>query len=214
MYYELIQRNKRRIVIVCVVIFALIIGGAIYTYAIRQGKTGVVVSAVPSDAQITFNGQSEGNGTDWVKDGSYTVTAKKDGYQTLTKTVLVSGDKPQNVVALSLTASSDDAKKWANNHADDYQKNEEYGAIEANVNGQYFSSLNPITSKLPFQDPYFTIGYITNNDNVSITLTITTPSPRYRFYAVEKIRQLGYDPTDFKIVFKDFKNPLVTGVKK
>jgi hypothetical protein len=207
MYYDAVQKNKRRVIIIALLIFAFVC----LCYGIisisRMGKTAVVISAVPGDASITFNGQYEGNGTQWLKDGSYKVVAKKNGFETLTKTIQVTGKKSQNVVALSLTASSDDAKKWATDHANDYQQNEAYGGIEATANGEYFTNLNPITAKLPFQDPYFTIGYITNDD-LSVTLTVTTPSPRYRFYAVEKIRQLGYDPTDFKITFSDFRNPL------
>jgi hypothetical protein len=87
------------------------------------------------------------------------------------------------------------------------KKNESYGAIEASNNGKYFTAKNPITTKLPYNDPYYTIGYTPRTDG-GVDLTISTPSPRYRFYAVEKIRELGYDPTDFVIVFKDFKNPL------
>lgn len=207
MYYELIQKHKRRAILATVALLAVIIFATITMYASRAGKTAVVVSSVPGDAQVTFNGQSEGNGTQWLKDGTYTVVAKKDGFATITKTVIVSDKKSQNVVTLSLTAMSDDAKKWAADHSNDYQHNEEFGSIEANANGQYFSDLNPITTKLPFQDPYFTIGY-TQGDDQSITLTVSTPSPRYRFYAVEKIRSFGYDPTDFKIVFSDFHNPL------
>ena len=106
-----------------------------------------------------------------------------------------------------MIAVSSDAKKWADDHTTEYRKNEAYGAIEASVNGDYFTERNPITTKLPYVDPYFTLGYI-SHDNQTISLTIETPSPRYRYFAIEKLRQMGYDPTDFDIIFKDFKNPL------
>ncbi|MFZ2545303.1 MAG: PEGA domain-containing protein [Candidatus Saccharimonadales bacterium] len=207
MYYEFIQRNKQRVVAIFLLLFAVIVIWSISTTINRQGKIAVVVSAVPNDAQITFSGSNEGNGTRWIKPGDYTVIAKKDGFTTVTKKVRITDQKSQNVIALSLHAESDDAKNWANTHMAEYQKNEMYGTIEANTNGEYFSQLNPITTKLPFIDPYFKIAYETNS-NQSIRLTVSTPSPRYRFYALEKIRNLGYDPTDFTIVFKDFKNPL------
>jgi hypothetical protein len=207
MYYDFIQQHKQRVKVIALAVVTLIIFWGIITYVGRVDKTPVVIRSVPSDAKIIFRGQNESNGTSWLKEGSYKVTVSKDGFATLTKTILVSDKKSQNVVALSLTPQSDEAKKWAAEHSKDYQNNETYGAIEADANGSYFSSLYPITAKLPFNDPYFQIGYITNED-LSISLTITTPSPRYRFYAVEKIRNLGYDPTDFKIIFKDFHNPL------
>ena len=51
--------------------------------------------------------------------------------------------------------------------------------------------------KLPFTD-HATDRFTPNPDN-TITLTVSTPSPRYRFYAKWKqIRKMGYDPTVLK----------------
>ncbi len=207
MYYDFLQRNKLRIIIVLTMVFILLVIWSVVSFVDRQGKVAVVVRAVPSDVSILFNETPEQNGTRWIKPGDYVVTAKKEGFASITRKVRVSDAKSQNVVALSLQPESDQAKEWAAKNTEQYQQNETFGTIEANANGEYFSKLNPITTKLPFVDPYFKIAYKTNDDQ-SITLTVATPSPRYRFYAVEKIRELGYDPTDFVIEFKDFKNPL------
>jgi hypothetical protein len=207
MYYELLQNNKRRIVTVVVLLFVLLVAWSVMTLIDRQGKVAVVIRTVPGDASILFNKNTEQNGTRWIKPGDYTVVAKKDGFSSVTRVVRVTDEKSQNIVAISLQPESDQAKEWAAKNTEQYQQNETFGTIEANANGEYFSKLNPITTKLPFVDPYFKIAYVTNADQ-SIKITVSTPSPRYRFYAVEKIRELGYDPTDFVIEFKDFKNPL------
>lgn len=207
MYYETLQRHKTKIKIAILLFVLFIIGWAVLTFIERSGKTALTINVVPSNAIVTINDQGSGNGTHWLQDGTYTIKAEREGFETQTKKVIVSGDKEQNVTAVSLTPQSDEAKKWAETHADEYSKNEQYGAIEANSTGKYFSEKNPITEKLPYTDPYFKIGYKTNDDQ-SIQLTVKTPSPRYRFYAVEKIREFGYEPTDFVIVFEDFKNPL------
>ena len=209
MYYEFFQHHKRRIITTAVILFALLVIWTIITTVGRIGKTPLTIAAVPSDMTIVADGQRLGNGTHWLPAGSYSISVQKDGFESQTKTVIVSPDKSNNVVAFSLTPRSDEAKKWAEEHQRDYQKNETYGAIAARADGEYFTNNNPITKHLPFTDPYFSIAYIVNDDQ-SINLTISTPSPRYRFYAVEKIREWGYDPTDFRIVFKDFKNPLGT----
>lgn len=207
MYYDFLQRNKLRIILFVTTFFVLLVGWSIVSFMDRQGKVAVVIRSVPGDAIITFNTAPESSGTQWIKPGDYTVVAKKDGFTSITRKVRISDQKSQNVVALSLQPESTQAKEWAEKNTDEYQRNETFGTIEANANGEYFTKLNPITTKLPFTDPYFKIAYKTNDDQ-SVTLTVSTPSPRYRFYAVEKIRELGYDPTDFVIEFKDFKNPL------
>jgi len=207
MYYESLQRHKKRIITVVIVVFIVIIIGAFITFFGRVGKLPLVIATVPSSATITIDGRQYSNGTQWLKPGTYKISASKDGFESADKSVIVTDKKQQNVVAISLSPKSDEAKEWASKHQKDYSNNEQYGAIEANVNGKYFSDTNPITTKLPFNDPYFTIGYTVREDS-SITITIATPSPRYRFYAVEKIRELGFDPTDYVIDFKDFHNPL------
>lgn len=207
MYYDSIQKNRRRVIFIIAGIFLVIMIWSLVSFISRQGKVAVVISAVPSDAKIMFDDEQQGNGTKWIAPGDYIVTTKKDGFESVTRKVRITEQKSQNVVAVSLAPKSDDAKNWAEKNAEQYQKNEAFGTIEANANGEYFTEINPITSKLPFVDPYFKIAYVTNDDQ-SIKLTISTPSPRYRFYAIEKIREFGYDPTDFVIEFKDFKNPL------
>ncbi|MBI3889023.1 hypothetical protein HY312_00385, partial [Candidatus Saccharibacteria bacterium] len=126
---------------------------------------------------------------------------------TQTKQVTVTPDKKQNTVAISLTPVSDTAKKWAEANQSAYKANEAYGSIEARSNGEYFRTNHPITNVLPYTDPYYKIGY-KSTDNSSIIVTITTPSPRYRYIAIQKFRELGFNPTDYRIEFNDFKSPL------
>lgn len=207
MYYDFLQRHKQRIIVISSLIGIVFIAWTAIVLTGRIGKLPVVVAVVPNNATITANGQRIGNGTQWLTSGTYKISASKDGFKTIKKSVTVTDNKSQNVIALSLTAESSEAKKWANEHQQEYTNNEQYGAIAANADGKYFADRYPLTTKLPFTDPYFTIGYIVNEKGAA-TITITTPSPRYRFYAVEQIRKFGYDPTDYTIDFKDFHNPL------
>lgn len=207
MYYEFFQENKRRIITIGVALFAILMVWTAFTLISRIGKTPLTISVVPSSAKVTANGQQLGDGTYWLAPGSYEISVEKDGFESQKRTVDVAFEKKNNVTALSLMPKSDEAKKWADDHQREYQNNEQFGAIEARENGQYFTNQNPITKNMPFNDPYFSISYVVNDDQ-SIYITVNTPSPRYRFYAIEKIREWGYDPTDFEIVFKDFKNPL------
>lgn len=207
MYYEFLQTHKQTITRLAVGLFVLLIIWTMLILMSRIGKLPVTVSVVPSDASITINDQLRGNGTDWLTPGTYKVKVQKVGYASQEKTLTVSDKKKDNVVAVSLKPESNDAKKWAAEHSKDYKDNEKYGAIEASSNGEYFSAINPITKKLPFTDPYYKIGYIVG-EKQSITITISTTSPRWRFYAIEKIREWGFEPTDFVIIFTDFKNPL------
>lgn len=207
MYYDWIQQNRKLIIAAIITLILILTGWGIWVYVSRQGKVPVTVSAVPRDAAITINGQPLGSGTTWFTPGKYIIKAQKEGFSTREKTVTITDNKEQNVVALGLTPVSEEAQRWAEKNADEYKKNEAYGAVEAQTNGEYFQEKNPIVAHLPYNDPYFQITYTADENNQAV-LTIITPSPRYRYFAIQKIRELGYDPSNFKIVFSDFKNPL------
>lgn len=207
MYDDHIKKRRMRIIMIVAGIFAVVVLWSAIVLISRSGKVGLYVSIAPSNATVKIGDSQYGRGTQWLAPGTYPVEVTRDGFEEVKRTIIVSGDKEQNVLAVSLPPKSDEAKKWAEQHQDEYKRNEQYGAIEAAQTGKYLAKSAPITTKLPFKDPYFTIGY-TISDKQDITLTIKTPSPRYRFYAIEKIREFGYDPTDFRIEFTDFKNPL------
>lgn len=207
MNQDTLYRNRRKIIIGFWVFMALIIVWAIADHISHIGKIPVVISAVPGDAKIMIGDKRYSEGTQWIVPGDYKMAASKDGFADIKRNVTVTDQKKQNVLAVSLVPKSDEAKRWAAEHNDEYKDNEQFGAIEAAMNGDYFSKLHPITTKLPYTDPYYKIGYVRHDDR-TISLTIDTPSPRYRFYAIEKIRNLGFEPTDFTITFTDFKNPL------
>lgn len=207
MYYEWVQKYKKQLAIGSIMLVVLIIVWAGATLVSRIGKLPITIKTVPSDAHITLGDHTVGNGTAWVKPGTYTLTVSKEGFATQSKQVIVTSQKKQNISAIALAATSDVAKAWAEKHNTDYLAIQEYGAIEANTYGTYIAVKHPITKVLPFNDPYYQITYTIGKDD-SISLTIATPSPRYRYFAIQKIRDLGYNPTDYIITFKDFHNPL------
>ncbi|MFZ1360816.1 MAG: PEGA domain-containing protein [Candidatus Saccharimonadales bacterium] len=206
MYYDWIQQHKRTIIICTAALCIIVTVWGIATYISRIGKVGITISAVPSSAVVTINGTPVGNGTHWVAPDTYTIAASKDGFGSRSKQVNVTDAKTHNVVALSLSPQSGAAKQWAERHERDYKQNEAYGAIEARTNGDYFKQKNPITNILPYTDPYYEIAYTTHGS--AIVVTISTPSPRYRYIAVQKLRELGFNPSAFTIQFIDFDNPL------
>src|SRR3990167_7553186 len=184
MFNQIFSSKRRIFIVTSVVIFLLICIFSIIITLSRQGKLPVVFSIVPSSARITLENNTIGNGTQYLTAGSYKIKVEQPGFDSQEKTIVVTDKKKQNA----------------------YKDNETFGGLEAQENGQYFRSRFPIIEKLPYTDPYYKIAYRTNGDDIIIT--IDTDSPRYRYFAVQKIRQLGFNPTDYTIDFKQFKNPL------
>lgn len=203
-YYE---KYKKEIFSITALVFCLLIIYAIWIGIGRIGKVGVEFHLVPYSAAVTINGTQYGDGTQYIPTGTYAAKITHEGFKPTDVTLIVAANKTKNIMAVSLTPESDAAKKWAESHRDDYARNEPYGAEQARADGQYMRDKDPIINKLPYEHPYYKIAYKREADR-SITVTILTESPRYRLAAVNKIRELGFDPTDLTIEFTDFKNPL------
>lgn len=207
MYYELFEKYKREVAASFALLVALLFIYSIATAISHIGKVKLYVRTVPSDAVIMIGTTQVGNGDFYTESGTYPVTVNRSGFTTFKSEIIVTDQKDQNVLAVSLTPNNEEGKKWADAHQGDYKANERYGGVQAKQTGQYIAQQNPIINELPYQDPYYKIAYRSTN-NKDITLTISTESPRYRYQAVQKIREMGYDPTDFIIDFTDYKNPL------
>lgn len=188
-----------------------LIGYGIYQVAIGAGKIAVTVNVVPDDAKVTINDASVGVGTIYLVPGqTYTVKATKDGFADFSQTQYI--DATNHTITVEMTAVSDSAKQWEQDNQSKYQNLEGQAGAQANATGEAFTKNNPITTALPLDNMIYTIGYIrdlSDPSGNSIILTVSA-AEGYRNSAVEAIRNLGYDPTQFKIQFNDFTNPFAS----
>lgn len=200
----------RRQIIVLVIALIIAIGGfvayQIYITEQRQGKVQLTLKLLPQDATVTLNSsQTISPGTLYLKPGSYSIHAHKDGFDDFSNTLTVPNDT--GIYNIQLLPASDDAKKWVADHQDLYLQTEQDGARSAAAITQSFQDANPIVKNLPYNDPYFSIGY-TSSDNKTIQLTITGVSAMYRYQAIQKIYSWGFNPADFKINYTNYVSQL------
>jgi len=205
------QENPRSNITLAVTFIVLIVlvfvGYFIYTSITRSGKLAVEINAVPSDAKITMNGTEVSNGTIYLKPGYYEVKGTKDGFAEFKNEINI--ETNGQVVSVPMIAESDAAKTWANENEQEYLDLESEAGVEAQQQGEIFAKKNPIVSLLPYESFLYTIGYRADNSDKtgnSIILEISA-AEGYRQQAIYQLRQWGYDPTNFKINFSDYKNP-------
>lgn len=200
---------------IAIIVIALAIVGLI-VYGIYQGITGggkiaVTINAIPDDAKITINNNSVGASTTYLlPNQTYTVKATKDGFADYSATQYI--DATNHVITVEMTAVSDAAKQWEQDNQSKYQSVEGLAGAQANATGEAFTAKNPITTALPLDNMIYTIGYRNDPSDPSgnsIILTVEAPLG-YRNSAIEGIRNLGYDPTQFKIQFNDYTNPFAS----
>lgn len=210
MNYDLFQKYKKESIALVALVFCLLVLYAVVITIERAGKIGVDFRLVPYSAIVTIDSKSYGGGTHYLSAGTYKAKITHEGFAPVDTTIIVTADKPRNIMAISLAPESDSAKKWAEANKKAYSDNEPNGAEQARVNGEFMRSKNPLIDKLPYEHPYYKIAY-KSDDNQTVTITILTESPRYRYAAIEKIREFGFNPSDYKFEFSDYKNPLEQG---
>lgn len=203
---------RRNHIIILTIILALgftgIIGYSIFTAISRSGKEAVKVYILPGDAQVTVNGQRVSAGTAYLTPGKYEIEGKKSGFADYNDSVLIESPNIE-IIDIGLVPISDEAKKWAKDNERLYAEREGRGAEQARKRGEVFKQINPITNKLPINNVLYSIGYTLDPDDPtekSIILQVDVPQG-YREGVLNKIRELGYDPTNFKINFKIYESP-------
>lgn len=197
-------------IFIAVMVFMIV--SLITNFIERQGKIGVPVSLVPADASLYVDGQKvSSSGTAYLKPGKRQVKVASPGFTSIEKTYLVY-DYNTPAIYVGLSGETKEAKKWQQNNLFRYRKLELLATENAHKYTELFQERNPIVKDLPIKDPYFTISY-RNIDDKTIKLTIWGPSARYRQFALDQLRQKGYEPTDYQIEFENFNNPLAAKSK-
>lgn len=210
MLRELPANVKLGIGLFVVAILALL-GYGLYKQVVTAGTIPVTVAAAPGDASISVDGKQVGTGTINLKPGKkYEVKATKDGFLPYNGTQFI--DKSSDKITVALQPDSEEAQKWVNEHQQQYIDVEAQAGAREDAAGKEFSDKNPITDDLPLETLIYTIGYKRDNTDPSgdsIILTIDA-APGYRNGAINAIRDLGYDPTKFKIEFYNYTNPFAS----
>ncbi|HEY5695643.1 MAG TPA: hypothetical protein VIQ80_02305 [Candidatus Saccharimonadales bacterium] len=181
-----------------------LIGYGIYLQTSNAGKIPVTVMVAPNDATITLDGAKINAGTIYlVPNKNYTFSASKSGFVSKSTNQYITSSN--TFVGLELLH----ADGTADQNTDQYLQLEAQAGRAANDKGQALSDKYPIVDKLPIQNYIYTIGYKADPadpSNNSIIITIDA-APGYRNGALQAIRDLGYDPSQYKIEFYNYTNP-------
>lgn len=199
--------NKRNITFAS---FAVIILLAIYLFFIqttRGDKKSIELSVFPASAEITIDGSKVNKGTVHLDYGVYKVEASQTGFINYSNDIVV--NPSTDTYAVILEPESEEAQEWFKNHQKEYADIRKLSEKSIQEKGEYFHKQNPIASKLPYRSLIYTIGYMNDQSDPSgnsIIVTIDAPEG-YKQAALYRIRQLGFDPTDLNIIFRDYENP-------
>jgi len=201
-------KNNTLAFIAIVLLVAGFVGFSAFIISTRSDKQPVTVNLLPSDTKLLANDEQIQNGTAYLEPGTYALKASRGGFKSVEKTVVISNPNTL-VIDMALEPVSDSAIQWKKDNEQLYLDYEGRAGVRASQEGESFTKLNPITAKLPFENLLYTIGYRADpSDSTGNSIIITVDAfSGYRNAAINKISSLGYDPTNYKIEFKNYESP-------
>lgn len=203
--------TNRKLISIIIAAGALLFLYGVFVQLGKAGSTSVTITVVGNNPTLTVNGKKMSPGKMYLKQGDYDVVADASGFQSARKTITVG--KESVTAAFLLTPVTEAAKTWAAQHNREYLEAEKAAGAQTQKEGEAFTDANPITRYLPQKTSYYSLNYrVDDKQQVIIQVGATTPLGRQ--VAIEKIRSIGFDPTDFKVEFTDVQNPFVTGASR
>lgn len=198
--------KKIGFLILCTALIGLIY--LAYVSVDRSNKISLEIDFIPEDAVVSIDGHRVKRGVTYLDPGTYEVKASREGFSDYTDSSLILNDSStERFYTIKMTAESDEAKEWLSNNQESVNRITKLGYKMIDERNEYFSKKNPIANHLPYKSFLYSIGHYTDpTDPEGIIITIDA-GDGYRQAALYRIRQLGFDPTDFNIIFRDYENP-------
>ena len=206
---DYLYNNKKKVLIVGLIVLILIIGISIYGIVRNMLYSATVsITVAPSVAKVYIDGKEYGSiGEYKLKPGEYEVEAVADGFQKKAGHLVAVANETVNIsMYLEPTAENSD---WYLEHPEDALTMGDIKADEAAKVIEQLAEKHPILKQLPIEVDYFsddyskrtryTISYLLAEDNTSFTITITDYTGGNQKDALEKLKARGVNLDDYEI---------------
>jgi len=200
--------NSNLLKIIIISIFAIAVVYFLYISIARLDKVAVHLETFPADTKVVIDDKNFKRGTIYLEPGVHTINASHSEFKSYSETIEINSETTS--FAIMLDPSTDKGREMLNTtHRRDYDRARELSYKIKGEEGARFSEENPITKVLPDKSFIYSIGYIGDQSDPSGNSIIVTidANEGYRQAALNRIHQLGYDPTDLNILFRDYENP-------
>lgn len=180
-----------------------------FTFIAYNGQTRVIFEIVPNDATLKIDNKQVNSRAISLKPGTYALEVTKKGYVTFEDKLIVFENVKDTTIPVSLVPITSEAIQESEKNESKYFSNEALGGKRAQQVGNIFRDKNPIVSRLPFKNFFYTIGYRSDNarlDGTSIIITINAVEG-LRANAAAEIERWGYNPPSLNIELKNYRNP-------
>jgi hypothetical protein len=195
----------KQLIAILTTLIALVAACLIVNFVTGIGKDVVTVMVAPKDTKLTIEGKAIGNNKVKLKTGTYTIKASRDGFTDQTKEYTTVNSR-HNELWFIMLPSSDTGTEYQKNHQKEFQRAYDFANSFASEAVQSKVLSYPLLKKMPVNVyPLFTINEGQSkkhpNDDTKRAIYINSGSPESKNSALSYIYSLGFDPSDYEIIF-------------
>lgn len=206
------KRNTLIVIIVGGILFLAIIIFAIIQLIGRIGKISVNVSYAPFIAEVTANDiKLKNNTTNYLAPGEYQITVSSPNFETLQETVTIKEDTTD--IYGMLGPNTEEGQKLYDKYQNDFLEVQALYGKASIAEGEAQRKEWPILSFLPQNNILYSLGYILENNNLTITVR---SSNTYLDSALDELFSLAQAPqtiATYNVKLTDFSNQLTSFIK-
>lgn len=206
------KRNTLIVIIIGSILFLAIITFAIIQLIGRIGKVSVNVSYAPFIAEVTAsNVKLKNNTTNYLAPGEYQVTVSSPNFETLQETVTIKEDTTD--IYGMLGPNTEEGQRIYDKYQDDFLEVQALYGKASIAEGEAQRKEWPILSFLPQNNILYSLGYILENNSLTITVR---SSNTYLDSALDELFSLAQAPqtiATYDVKLTDFPNRLTNFVK-
>ena len=201
--------NRRQIIFfsaaILVIAFLFVVMFRIYT----SNKAKLVVAVAPKDATVYIDSSRTKVGTSYISPGDHKIKISRDGFSSFETQVSTQKGKTTTIARVLIT-NSQVGVSYEASHTEEFTEMERIADEERTKNETAATKNYPLTSRLPIEmTPSFRIDYGRSvkypDDPKKVAIFIAAPTPSDKQSAISYIFAVGFDPSDYEIVFKDLK---------
>lgn len=208
--YEIINfiRDNLRLTVIVGLIALVILGVFGLGFVEDQiNPPNVELVGAPDGVRFKIKDKTYSEGKIFLKPGLYRIRASREDFVPLSQKVRIT--KEFRVVTFALRPSNKAGEAVVGNSYEIYRDVEKKGGEEVVAESERLRMNNPIISVLPYEGILYNITYrIEERYSSKVVVTIDAKTSEDRAFALQRIRDWGYNPVDYKIEFTNFDNPL------
>jgi len=208
--YEIINfiRDNRRAVLAIGLIVMVVLAFSGFDFVKNQiSPANVELIGAPKGTKFKIKNKIYSEGKITLDPGTYKIKAFRDDFYSLSQEVKVTKDF--KVVTFALQPRNKDGESVVGGSYDVYRDVEKKGGEEVVAESERLRLNNPIISVLPYEGILYNITYrLEERYSSKVVVTIDAKTSEDRAFALQRIRDWGYNPVDYKIEFTNFVNPL------